>query len=155
PHKPFRSPGTAAAGRRLSREGAGEPRAAPRPDMETQPMLSRRELLKRSLQGAALLSFGNAVPGFLARTAAAAEVGKDNILVVIEMTGGNDGLNMCVPYADDLYHAARPTLRFTKEQVVRVDDKIGLNPSMRSFDRLLQRGELAVVLGVGYPNPDR
>ncbi len=95
------------------------------------------------------------MPGFLARTAAAAEVGKDNILVVIEMTGGNDGLNMCIPYADDLYHAARPTLRFTKEQVVRVDDKIGLNPSMRSFDRLIQRSELAVVLGVGYPNPDR
>src|SRR5262250_1365565 len=99
-------------------------------------MLSRRELLKRSLQGAALLSFGNAVPGFLANTARAAEVGKDNILVVIEFTGGNDGLNTVIPYADDLYHKNRPTLRFTKGQVVKVDDAIGLNPGMRSFDKL-------------------
>jgi uncharacterized protein (DUF1501 family) len=118
-------------------------------------MLSRRELLKRSLQGAALLSFGNVVPGFVASTARAAEAGKDNILVVIEFTGGNDGLNMVIPYADDLYHKARPTLRFTKDQVVRIDDKVGLNPSMRSLDRLIQQSQLSVVLGVGYPNPDR
>ena len=76
-------------------------------------MLSRRDLLKRTLAGSSLLALGNLVPGFVYNTALAAEQGKDNILVVIEMTGGNDGLNTVIPYADDLYHKARPTLRRT------------------------------------------
>src|SRR5262249_8268182 len=71
------------------------------------------------------------------------------------MTGGNDGLNTVIPYADDYYHRARPTLRLSKNQVVRVDDHVGLNPGMRSFEQLLNKGQLAVVQGVGYPNPDR
>ena len=118
-------------------------------------MLTRREMLSRTLKGTSLLAFGSVVPQFLASTAAAAEPGKDNILVVIELTGGNDGLNTVIPHGDDLYHKYRPTLRFTKEQVVKVSDDIGLHPGMRSFDRLLQNNMLAVVQGVGYPNPDR
>ena len=66
------------------------------------------------------------VPQFVADTARAAAPGKDNILVVLEMTGGNDGLNTVIPYADDLYHKARPTLRHKKDQVVRLDDHVGL-----------------------------
>jgi uncharacterized protein (DUF1501 family) len=118
-------------------------------------MLNRRQFVSRMLRGSSLLALGPAVPGFLAETAFAAEAGKDTILVVIELSGGNDGLNTVIPYADDLYHKARPTLRFTKEQVVRVDDHVGLHPGMRSFGQLLQQGQLAVVQGVGYPNPDR
>jgi uncharacterized protein (DUF1501 family) len=118
-------------------------------------MFSRRQFLTRTLQGSSLLALGSTVPGFIARTARAAEVGKENVLVVIEMTGGNDGLNTVIPYADDLYHKNRPTLRQTKQTVVRVDDHVGLHPSMRSFDQLLQKGQFAVVQGVGYPNPDR
>jgi uncharacterized protein (DUF1501 family) len=75
--------------------------------------------------------------------------------VLIELSGGNDGLNTVIPYADDTYHKARPTLRFTKQQVVRVNDELGLHPAMRSLDRLIQAGELALLQGVGYPNPDR
>ena len=74
-------------------------------------MTTRRDFLKT----ASLLGFGATVPAFLARTAQAAAPGKDNILVVLEMTGGNDGLNTVIPYADDLYHKARPTLRQTKD----------------------------------------
>jgi uncharacterized protein (DUF1501 family) len=118
-------------------------------------MFTRRQFLTRSLKGASLLALAPAVPQFLANTARAAEAGKDTVLVVIELSGGNDGLNTVIPYADDLYHKARPTLRQTKEQVVRVDDHIGLNPGMRSFEQMLQRSELAIVQGVGYPNPDR
>jgi uncharacterized protein (DUF1501 family) len=118
-------------------------------------MLSRRQFLTRSLQGASLLSLGTVVPGFVANTARAAEAGKDTVLVVIEMNGGNDGLNTVIPYADDLYYKARPSLAFKKDQVVRVDDHVGLHPAMRSFDQLLQKGALAIVQGVGYPNPDR
>jgi uncharacterized protein (DUF1501 family) len=118
-------------------------------------MLDRRQFLTRTLRGTSLLAVGPVIPQFLAQTAIAADAGRDTVLVVIELTGGNDGLNTVIPYADDLYHKARPTLHHTKEQVVRVDDHIGLHPAMRSFDRLLQKGSLAVVQGVGYPNPDR
>jgi uncharacterized protein (DUF1501 family) len=118
-------------------------------------MLTRRRFLERSLKGSSLVALGPTVPGFLAASARAAEPGKDTILVVVELTGGNDGLNTVVPYADDLYHAARPTLRLSKEQVVRVDDHVALNPGMRSFEKLLSDGRLAIVQGVGYPNPDR
>ena len=118
-------------------------------------MLTRRRFLERTLKGSSLVALGPTVPGFLAATARAAEPGKDTILVVVEMTGGNDGLNTVVPYADDLYHAARPTLRLTHEQVVRVDDHVGLNPGLRGLEKLLSDGQLAIVQGVGYPNPDR
>src|SRR5262249_47641960 len=117
-------------------------------------MFTRRQFLTRSLKGASLLALAPAVPQFLANTARAAEAGKDTVLVVIELSGGNDGLNTVIPYADDNYHKARPTLRQTKEQVVKVDDVIGLNPGMRNMNQLIQKGELAVVQGVGYPNPD-
>jgi uncharacterized protein (DUF1501 family) len=118
-------------------------------------MLNRRAFLVRSLRGTSLLAVGSVVPQFLVNTARAAEAGNDRVLVVLEMTGGNDGLNTVIPYADDLYQKARPTLRQTKEQVVRVDDHIGLNGSMRAFEKLLQNQQLAIVQGVGYPNPNR
>ncbi len=118
-------------------------------------MFNRRQFLERSLKGATLLSLGTVVPRFVAETARAAEAGKDTILVVIEMSGGNDGLNTVIPYADDLYHKYRPTLRHTKDQVVRLDDHVGLHPAMGSFRQLWQQGQLAVVLGVGYPNSTR
>jgi uncharacterized protein (DUF1501 family) len=118
-------------------------------------MLNRRQFLTRTLQGSSLFALGTVVPQFLVNTAPAAEAGKDTILVVVELSGGNDGLNTVVPYADDLYHKARQTLRLTKDQVVRVDDHIGLHPGLRSLGQLLQKGQLALVQGVGYPNPDR
>src|SRR5215831_1273048 len=118
-------------------------------------MLTRRGFLERTLKGSTIVALGPTVPGFLASAARAAEPGKDNVLVVLEMTGGNDGLNTVVPYADDHYHRSRPTLRLTREQVVRIDDHNGLNPGMRSLDQLLQKGQLAVVQAVGYPNPNR
>ncbi|HJT78429.1 MAG TPA: DUF1501 domain-containing protein [Gemmataceae bacterium] len=118
-------------------------------------MLNRRQFIARTLAGSSLLAVGSVVPEFVANTARAAEAGKETVLVVIEMTGGNDGLGTVIPYADDLYHKARPTLRQTKEQVVKINDHIGLNSGMRSFEPMLKEGHLAVVQGVGYPNPDR
>jgi uncharacterized protein (DUF1501 family) len=111
----------------------------------------RRDFLKTS----ALLGFGATVPGFLARTARAAQVGKDTILVVVELTGGNDGLNTVIPYADDLYHKARPTLRQTKDKVIKLDDHVGLHPGLGGLRPMIDAGHLSVVQGVGYPNPDR
>lgn len=118
-------------------------------------MFTRRQFLIRTLQGSSLVALGSAVPQFVARTAQAAVPGKDNILVVLEMSGGNDGLNTVIPYADDLYHKARPTLRQTKEVVIRLDDHVGLHSGMQGFRPLWEQGQLAVMQGVGYPNPER
>ena len=114
-------------------------------------MLHRRSFLRTS----SLLALGASVPEFLARTARAAEVGKEKVLVVLELTGGNDGLNTVIPYADDLYHQNRPTLRFKKERVLKINDHIGLHPSLNGLHQLHEKGELAIVQAVGYPNPDR
>src|SRR5262245_34128254 len=114
-------------------------------------MLTRRSFLARS----SLLAFGPLVPGFLARTAWAADTAKDTVLVVLEMNGGNDGLNTVVPYADDLYHKNRPSLRVTLKEVLKLNDEVGLHPSMASLHQMFQDGRLSVVQGVGYPNPDR
>ena len=118
-------------------------------------MLNRRQFLTRTLEGSSLVALSTVVPQFVSRTAQAAAPGKDNILVVLEMTGGNDGLNTVIPYADDLYHKARPTLRQTKDVVIRLDDHVGLNSGMQGFRPMWEKGQLAVVQGVGYPNPER
>jgi uncharacterized protein (DUF1501 family) len=118
-------------------------------------MFSRRQFLTRTLQGSSLLAFGSMVPEFIANTAHAAEKGKDTVLVVIEMTGGNDGLNTVIPYGDDLYHKYRPTLGYKKDQVVRLNDHLGLNPGMSGFRPMWDQGQLTIVQGVGYPNPNR
>src|SRR3954465_10287000 len=102
-------------------------------------MLSRRAFLKRS----SLSAPSGAVPGFIERTAHAAEPGKDPILVVLEMTGGNDGLNTIIPHGDDEYRRLRPTLGFQSSQVVRVNDDLGLHPALQQMGQLLQQGKLA------------
>jgi uncharacterized protein (DUF1501 family) len=118
-------------------------------------MLSRRDFLKTGLAGSSLVALGSTVPGFLASTARAAEKDQERILVVVEMTGGNDGLNTVIPFADDLYYKNRPTLAIEKEAVLRINDSLGLNPALRQLSSLLEQGRLAVIQGVGYPNPNR
>ncbi len=118
-------------------------------------MLNRRQFLTHTLKGSSLVALNAMVPQFVSRTAQAAVPGKDNILVVLELTGGNDGLNTVIPYADDLYHKARPTLRQTKDVVIRLDDHVGLHSGMQGFRPMWEQGQLAVVQGVGYPNPER
>src|SRR6516162_7660569 len=118
-------------------------------------MFNRRHFLTRTLESSSLLAVGTVVPQFISRTAQAAPPGKDNILVVLELSGGNDGLNTVIPYADDLYHKARPTLHQTKDVVVRLDDHVGLHSAMTGLRPLWEAGHLAVVQGVGYPNPER
>src|SRR5437764_12365119 len=104
-------------------------------------MFSRRQFLERSLKGSSLIALSSTVPGFLASTARAAAANKETVLVVVELNGGNDGLNTVIPYADDLYHKFRPTLRFDKNQVVRVDDHLGLHPALRPLERLLGQAQ--------------
>ncbi len=118
-------------------------------------MFTRRQFLTQTLRTSSLVALAPVVPQFVAQTAQAAEVGKDNILVVLELSGGNDGINTVVPYADDLYHKYRPTLRQSKDVVLRLDDHVGLHPALQPLRPTWEAGQLAVVQGVGYPNPDR
>src|ERR1700722_19857962 len=104
-------------------------------------MLNRRRFLTQSLKGSSLVALNAMVPQFVSRTAQAATPGKDNILVVLEMTGGNDGLNTVIPYADDLYHKARPTLRQTRQVVIRLDDHVGLHSGMQGLRKLWDEGQ--------------
>jgi uncharacterized protein (DUF1501 family) len=116
----------------------------------------RRHFLTSGLNGAALVSLAPSVPAFLASAARGAEPDRNGrILVVLELAGGNDGLNTVVPFRDDGYARVRPTLRLPGDQVVRLTDSLGLNPAMRGMGRLWEDGLLAIVQGVGYPNPNR
>jgi uncharacterized protein (DUF1501 family) len=115
-------------------------------------MLTRRQFLASS----SLFSLAPTVPLFLARTAAATRPDKDRrILVVVQLDGGNDALNTVVPHGDPTYEKLRPKLRINKSSVIRLTDALGLHPSLKPLDALLQAGNLAVIPGVGYPNPNR
>ncbi|HEX4645753.1 MAG TPA: hypothetical protein VH598_09110, partial [Verrucomicrobiae bacterium] len=125
---------------------------------------TRREFLRASLLGGAL---SWTVPSFLANTFSAlhaeaadsatqAVTGRDStILVVLQMAGGNDGLNTIVPYADDNYHRARPKLGLSSGEVLRLNDETGLHPALAGFKALYDEGRLSIVQGIGYPNPNR
>ncbi len=121
-------------------------------------MTHRRNFLKSSLAGTGLVTWGLSVPRFLARTAAAApnadKAGaKDTILVVIELTGGNDGLNTVVPFKDADYAKLRPTLKLPETQLKKLNDEFALHPQLSGLADIYNEGALTVVQGVGYPNP--
>ena len=107
-------------------------------------------------QGAALLA-APAVPRLLDESPGAGPAGAadDNILVVVQLVGGNDGLNTVVPFSDDAYHRLRPGLRLEASTVHKLTDKVSLHPNLLPLLDLYGRGEMAVVQGVGYPGQDR
>jgi uncharacterized protein (DUF1501 family) len=125
---------------------------------------TRRQFLRSTVLGGAL---SWTVPAFLADTFAALHsdaadsatqivTGKDStILVVLQMAGGNDGINTVVPYTNDFYRNARPKLGLTAQQVLDLNGEIGFHNALTGFKNLYDAGHLAVVQGVGYPNPNR
>jgi len=119
---------------------------------------SRRDFLKTSLGASALLSLSPVVPDFLERSAQAAARQpdqRDTVLVLIQLSGGNDGLNTVVPYDDPTYIKSRPTLAMPADKVHKIDSQLGFHPRMDAFMRLFKEGHLSVVQGVGYPNSSR
>jgi uncharacterized protein (DUF1501 family) len=115
-------------------------------------MLTRRDFLRHS----SLVALAPSVPGFLARTARAARPERDGrILVVVQMDGGNDGINTVVPFKDDGYARHRRLLRLPAGELIKVGDGLGLHPGLADAGRLLDGGRLTIVQGVGYPNPNR
>ena len=119
-------------------------------------MSTRRDFLGAALSSSSLIALAPTVPGFLARTARAAAPLRDSrVLVVVELSGGNDGINTVVPFADEGYAKNRRTLRLAKSSLIKVNDQIGLHPSLQGFAKLLEAGQLVVAQGVSYPNPNR
>ena len=78
---------------------------------------------------------------------------KDPVLAVLSLSGGNDGIHTVIPYANPLYRDFRPSLSVPEEQVLKLNDEVGLNPSMGPLKKFWDEGKLAVFLGIGYPNP--
>jgi len=79
----------------------------------------------------------------------------DRILVVIQLSGGNDGLNTVVPYRDELYAKARPKLGIPTSQVIKLNDDLGLHPSLRAIENQFSEDRFSIIQGVGYPSPNR
>ncbi|MHC4956246.1 MAG: DUF1501 domain-containing protein [Planctomycetota bacterium] len=111
----------------------------------------RRSFLKGGLAASAAAM---ALPTLFSRAVFAAEK-SDRVLVLIQLDGGNDGLNTVIPYGDDAYFNARPSLGIGKKRVVTLDDHIGLHPSLAPLRAAWEDGALGVVQGVGYPDPNR
>ena len=117
---------------------------------------SRRKFIQAGLGGTALVSLSGAVPNFLLGASNSLAMNRtDNVLVVVELAGGNDGLNTVIPYADDAYYANRFTLAIDKNSILKINDHIGLHPAMQGFSGLLEKNQLSIIQGVGYPDPNR
>ena len=127
-------------------------------------LTTRRIFLQK---GMTLLAVTSTIPTFLDQTVLAVAnpedvhrtqqpSGKDDkILVVVQLSGGNDGLSTVIPYADDNYHRVRPVIGHDANTVHKLNDYIGLHPNLGPVADLIQKGMAAVVQGVGYPNPNR
>ncbi|MEL6109264.1 MAG: DUF1501 domain-containing protein [Planctomycetota bacterium] len=115
-------------------------------------MTNRRRFLKK----AGLISA--AVPSFLTQTLLRADEHRDDdgrILVIIQLSGGNDGLNTVIPFSQDIYREKRPAIAVPKSRAIEIDDEVALHGSMSAASDLLQDGRLSIVQSVGYPNSDR
>jgi uncharacterized protein (DUF1501 family) len=122
---------------------------------------SRRGFISR---GAQLLAIASAVPMFIDRSARClaaeaaatqASTGDQRVLVVVQLQGGNDGLNTIIPTGNDDYYRARPTLGIAKADALKLTDDFGVNPNADGLKKMYDAGTLAVVHAVGYPNPNR
>src|SRR5712692_8884221 len=122
--------------------------------------LSRRAMIKN---GMLVVSAGMVMPAIFSRGVASAmsqsldgshiaQTATDRTLIVVQMAGGNDGLNTVVPYTDPLYIKMRPTLGIPQSKVLTLDSRLGLHPNLAPFKKIWDAGHLAIVEGVGYPN---
>ncbi len=118
---------------------------------------SRRDLLRAGLYGIGVGAASTMrIPALFGRAAEsiASQAADDGrILVVLELSGGNDGLNTLIPYNDDAYYRHRPTIGIREAESRKIDDHFGFNQGMAGFERLYKEGQMAIVHGCGYENP--
>ncbi len=122
-------------------------------------MLSRRKFLKLGGVGAVMAMSCASVPLFISKAFASTQPGVaaargQRGLVIIELSGGNDGLNTVIPFEDPQYYNLRPNIAIPGNKVLKLKDGIGLHPQMGALHRMFQDGKVAVIQGVGYPNPN-
>jgi uncharacterized protein (DUF1501 family) len=118
---------------------------------------TRREFLTWGGRGIGLLAFSQFAPSFLVESTLAATPAPEkdrSILVLVQLAGGNDGLNTVIPYEDSEYYRLRPTLGIKKEDALHLNDTLGLHPSLSAMHTLMQEGHAGVIQNVGYPNPN-
>src|ERR1700753_522498 len=115
--------------------------------------MKRRDFLKNT----ALASGALLVPAFLKplEALAGSQLSGHKNLVIIQLSGGNDGLNTIVPYGNDIYYQKRNTIAINKTDIITLDDMQGLNPSLSALKELYDQGWMSIINSVGYPNPDR
>lgn len=119
---------------------------------------TRREFLRYSAQGIGLLAFARFAPSFLVQSTLAQTPAPErdrSILVLVQLAGGNDGLNTVVPYQNDNYYKLRPNLALKKDTLLDLDGNVGLHPACLAMHGMFKEGKLGVVQNVGYPNPNR
>ncbi|MDT0552524.1 DUF1501 domain-containing protein [Urechidicola vernalis] len=114
--------------------------------------MERRDFLKNSSLASSLFMIPSFVKAFENTANTALGYRK---LVIIQLSGGNDGLNTIVPYRNDIYYNKRPKLAITKSEVLNVDGDLGMHPSLEGLKRLYDKGFVSIINNVGYPNPNR
>lgn len=107
------------------------------------------------IQYTGLTSSGLLIPGFLKAFENGIISSTGKRLVIVQLSGGNDGLNTCVPFSNDIYYSARPKLAIPAQQVLKLNHDFGFHPALGGMRQLYDLGEMAIYHGVGYPNPDR
>lgn len=116
---------------------------------------SRRRFLQSTIGASLVVGIDARVPWSLVAAAERDARSNDNILVVVQLSGGNDGLNTVVPYADESYRKLRPTLAVPTAEALKINEHVALHPSLDGMASLLDDGLCTIVQGVGYDNPNR
>jgi uncharacterized protein (DUF1501 family) len=117
---------------------------------------NRRDFLKTVAMASCSLMVPNFLKAFEAQSGTLLkDASKGKILVVVQLSGGNDGLNTIIPYKNDLYYSLRPKLSISKDSALTLTDEIGMHPEMAGLKQLYDQGYLSIVNNVGYPNPNR
>jgi len=113
--------------------------------------MKRRNFLKLS----GLTTTAVLIPGFLNAFEQQTVDFSGKRLVIVQLSGGNDGLNTLVPFRNDIYYSQRPRLGIKSEKLLKISDEVGFNPALTGFQKLIDQGRMGIYNAVGYPNPDR